>query len=118
MASALYRGLSVASRRVATRPSTASLLLQQQERATAGNFLVRAWFASYPPHELVGMPSLSPVRLFLFLNHFLRFAFLHCFLIFFFVSSSIHICSTCVPLFAWWCCVLLDPFLQYTICHE
>ena len=40
------------------------LLQHQQDKLFAAKpFLVRAWFSSYPPHEVVGLPSLSPVRL-------------------------------------------------------
>lgn len=42
----------------------ASLQLRQSPPvgSTATTFL-RAWFSSYPPHEVVGLPALSPVRL-------------------------------------------------------
>jgi hypothetical protein len=39
----------------------ASRFLALGFRRTTGVGIVRRWFASYPPHEVVGMPSLSPV---------------------------------------------------------
>jgi hypothetical protein len=51
---AIYRGLSLAGRRVGRR----SMLLHERPAP----FVARALFSSYPPHEVVGMPGLSPVR--------------------------------------------------------
>jgi hypothetical protein len=53
---AIYRGLSLAGQRVGRR----SMLLHERPAL----FVARSWFSSYPPHEVVGMPSLSPVRAF------------------------------------------------------
>ncbi len=50
--STLYRGVAQAGRRVASR----TLLAQRSSPAIA-----RSWFSSYPPHEVVGLPALSPV---------------------------------------------------------
>ena len=36
-------------------------LIHQSKPATASN-VFRAWFSSYPHHEVVGLPALSPVR--------------------------------------------------------
>lgn len=49
----LYRGFAQAGRRVASR----SFLAHRSSPA-----LARSWFSSYPPHEVVGLPALSPVR--------------------------------------------------------
>lgn len=42
-------------------------LIHQSKPATAST-VFRAWFSSYPHHEVVGLPALSPVRLALGLN--------------------------------------------------
>ncbi|CAJ1930454.1 unnamed protein product [Cylindrotheca closterium] len=52
----ICRGLSQFSR-VAARSS--SLSLQHSKRAAAP-LTLRSWFSSYPPHEVVGLPALSP----------------------------------------------------------
>eukprot|EP00526_Cylindrotheca_closterium_P011321 CAMPEP_0113626286 /NCGR_PEP_ID=MMETSP0017_2-20120614/13594_1 /TAXON_ID=2856 /ORGANISM="Cylindrotheca closterium" /LENGTH=480 /DNA_ID=CAMNT_0000536461 /DNA_START=141 /DNA_END=1583 /DNA_ORIENTATION=- /assembly_acc=CAM_ASM_000147 len=52
----ICRGLSQLSR-VAARSS--SLSLQHSKRAAAP-LTLRSWFSSYPPHEVVGLPALSP----------------------------------------------------------
>ena len=50
----LYRGFANASRRMAS-----SYLVTQRASPT----VARSWFSSYPPHEVVGLPALSPVRM-------------------------------------------------------
>lgn len=52
----ISRGLSQLSR-VAARSS--SLSLQHSKRSVAP-LTLRSWFSSYPPHEVVGLPALSP----------------------------------------------------------
>ena len=66
--SMIRRGIFQAGSRVASRTTTAAspvnssfLLRQSPPSATASNVL-RAWFSSYPSHEVVGLPALSPVR--------------------------------------------------------
>lgn len=51
-------------RRIVLRVTMASRFLALGIRQTSRQLTglgVRRWFASYPPHEVVGMPSLSPV---------------------------------------------------------
>eukprot|EP00339_Tiarina_fusa_P009344 CAMPEP_0117085942 /NCGR_PEP_ID=MMETSP0472-20121206/60364_1 /TAXON_ID=693140 ORGANISM="Tiarina fusus, Strain LIS" /NCGR_SAMPLE_ID=MMETSP0472 /ASSEMBLY_ACC=CAM_ASM_000603 /LENGTH=469 /DNA_ID=CAMNT_0004815299 /DNA_START=151 /DNA_END=1561 /DNA_ORIENTATION=+ len=48
----ICRGLSHVGRRAASR---SSLMYPRM-----GPSIARSWFSSYPPHELVGLPSLSP----------------------------------------------------------
>jgi len=50
------RGLSQLSR-VAARSSSLSL---QHSKRVAAPFTLRSWFSTYPPHEVVGLPALSP----------------------------------------------------------
>ena len=61
MASSIARGLSITGRRALLRSN--NLLQRHQDKVFPASkpFLVRAWFSSYPPHEVVGLPSLSPV---------------------------------------------------------
>jgi hypothetical protein len=54
------RGFSLAARQMTASVRSANVLSSASNRFMfQGN---RAWFSSYPPHLLVGMPSLSPVR--------------------------------------------------------
>lgn len=48
----LYRGFAQTSRRMASR----SLFWPQRSPPA----IARSWFSSYPPHEVVGLPALSP----------------------------------------------------------
>jgi hypothetical protein len=48
-AQSIYRGLGLATRRCLER---------KQSRV----MMRKLWFSSYPPHQVVGLPSLSPVR--------------------------------------------------------
>ena len=45
----------------ATVTGASGHLLHQRAPAAASSVL-RAWFSSYPSHEVVGLPALSPVR--------------------------------------------------------
>ena len=60
----LRRGvLNLGRRQIGSGPSAtvtaaSNHLLRQRTPAT----VFRAWFSSYPDHELVGLPALSPVR--------------------------------------------------------
>ena len=59
--------LSVTARRLISRsvgrPTfTANLVHKNAPKAYAIDFQYQRWMSSNPPHEVVGMPSLSPVR--------------------------------------------------------
>jgi hypothetical protein len=53
------RGFSLAARRLTTTRSANVFSAESNRFMFQGS---RAWFSSYPEHELVGLPTLSPVR--------------------------------------------------------
>jgi hypothetical protein len=58
MSSTIFRGglLQLGRRRIANQ-----VLHQRTPPPAAASSVLRAWFSSYPPHEVVGLPALSPV---------------------------------------------------------
>jgi hypothetical protein len=54
-------GLGQTQSASATVTAASNHLLHQRAPAAASG-VFRAWFSSYPDHELVGLPALSPVR--------------------------------------------------------
>ena len=61
----LRRGALSAGRRLIRLDQQSTFALSNhlsQQTSVATSTAFRAWFSSYPPHEVVGLPALSPVR--------------------------------------------------------
>jgi hypothetical protein len=61
MSSTIFRRglLQLGRRRIDLSAATG---IQRTSPPAAASSVLRAWFSSYPPHEVVGLPALSPVR--------------------------------------------------------
>jgi hypothetical protein len=100
MSSSIFRRglLQLGRRRIDLSAATG---IQRTSPPAAASSVLRAWFSSYPPHEVVGLPALSPVRF--QLNIYYIYIYIYIYILYYQRSFIFH--EFLSLLFCNWCVV-------------